>query len=117
MKTWDEFAPNLYEAVAILRVDGKKERRTEQFGMRKLTNEHSLLQINGRRLFLRGTLECCVFPLTGYPPTGEPGWEKVFRTARNYGFCASIPGVRRKQLSVSRTEWGSTCKWNCRGGI
>lgn len=85
MKTWDEFAPNLYEAVAILRVDGKKERRTEQFGMRKLTNEHSLLQINGRRLFLRGTLECCVFPLTGYPPTGEPGWEKVFRTARNYG--------------------------------
>ena len=30
-------------------------------------------------------MECCVFPLTGYPPTGEPGWEKVFRTARNYG--------------------------------
>lgn len=85
MKTWDEFAPNLYEAVAILRVDGKEECKTERFGMRKLTNENSLLQINGRRLFLRGTLECCVFPLTGYPPTDESGWEKVFTTARNYG--------------------------------
>ena len=25
--------------------------------------------VNGRKIFLRGTLECCIFPLTGYPPT------------------------------------------------
>ncbi len=55
------------------------------FGVRQLTSENSLLHINGRRLFLRGTLECAIFPLTGHPPTDRAGWEKVFGTARQYG--------------------------------
>ena len=31
--------------------------------------EGSQFTINGRPLFLRGTLECAIFPKTGYPPT------------------------------------------------
>lgn len=55
------------------------------FGMRKFSAEGNRLLINGRPTFLRGTLECCVFPLTGTPPTDERGWMKVFTTAREYG--------------------------------
>jgi len=51
----------------------------------KLSNENSLLHINGRQLFLRGTLESAIFPLTGHPPTDKPGWAKVFGTAKLYG--------------------------------
>lgn len=36
-------------------------------------------------MFLRGTLECCIFPLTGYPPTTKEGWSKVFRSAKEWG--------------------------------
>lgn len=36
-------------------------------------------------MFLRGTLECCIFPLTGYPPTTKEGWLKVFRSAKEWG--------------------------------
>ena len=53
--------------------------------MRKFSAEGNRLLINGRPTFLRGTLECCVFPLTGTPPTDERGWMKVFTTAREYG--------------------------------
>ncbi len=82
---WDEFHPDLYEATVTVESGKKKDSRSETFGMRKLTNENALLQINGRRLFLRGTLECCIFPLTGYPPTDHAGWQKVFQAARDYG--------------------------------
>lgn len=82
---WDEFTPNLYEATATLEIGNMTDSRSETFGMRKLTNENALLQINGRRLFLRGTLECCIFPLKGYPPMDNAGWEKVFNAARDYG--------------------------------
>ncbi len=84
-KLWDEFNPNVYEATATIKADGMTDTVRETFGMRKLEVRDTLLQINGRRLFLRGTLECCVFPLRGYPPTDEESWEKVFRTARDYG--------------------------------
>lgn len=82
---WDEFNPNIYEATAILEVENRTDTQSETFGMRKLTNKDALLQINDRRLFLRGTLECCIFPLKGYPPTEKAGWEKVFNAARDYG--------------------------------
>ncbi len=82
---WDEFNPNLYQVTATLESEGLSDVKTETFGMRSLTNKDALLQINDRRLFLRGTLECCIFPLKGYPPTDKTGWEKVFGAARSYG--------------------------------
>lgn len=78
---WDEFSPNLYKV--SVQVNG--ETANTSFGMRQLTNENGLLQINGRRIFLRGTLECNIFPLTGYPPMTKPGWVKVFSAAKAYG--------------------------------
>ncbi len=84
-KLWDEFSPELYEAVAELKCGKYRDTEISDFGMRKLTNQNSQLQINGRNIFLRGTLECCVFPLKGYPPTDEKSWRKVFSTTQSYG--------------------------------
>ena len=41
--------------------------------------------MNEKPIFLRGTLECCIFPLTGTPPTDEASWEKLYASAREYG--------------------------------
>ena len=38
--------------------------------------------INNRAIFLRGTLECCIFPLTGYPPTDVASWKRILTIAR-----------------------------------
>ncbi|OFX81941.1 MAG: glycoside hydrolase family 2, partial [Bacteroidetes bacterium GWC1_47_7] len=82
---WDEFNPHIYHVVTTLRADELTDSKREVFGMRKLTNKDALLQINDRRLFLRGTLECAIFPLKGYPPTDKAGWAKVFGAAHDYG--------------------------------
>ena len=81
MKLWNEFTPNLY----TLTVASGKQQKTVTFGMRSFKAEGNRLLINGKPTFLRGTLECCIFPLTGTPPTDERGWMKVFTTAREYG--------------------------------
>ena len=44
--------------------------------------------INGRPIFIRGTLECAVFPLTGYPPTDVAWWQRVCRIIKSYGLNA-----------------------------
>lgn len=84
---WDEFSPAVYQLTAEFVSDDANNRSkyATTFGVRQLTNENSQLQVNGRRVFLRGTLECAIFPLTGHPPIDRSGWQKVFSTARQYG--------------------------------
>ncbi|MGF7217258.1 hypothetical protein GGR92_003431 [Spirosoma lacussanchae] len=86
-RPWDEFSPNVYQLTTVFVADDGKSRSRYQtsFGLRQLSTDNSLLHINGRRLFLRGTLECAIFPLTGHPPTDRAGWQNVFVTARQYG--------------------------------
>ena len=81
MKPWSEFCPHLY----TLSVLAGGQTTTVTFGMRSFRADGNRLLINGHPTFLRGTLECCIFPLTGTPPTDERGWMKVFTTAREYG--------------------------------
>jgi hypothetical protein len=84
---WDEFRPDLYTVSVRLSAQKPAVNDSEEFifGLREITGANGLLQLNGRRLFLRGTLECNIFPLTGHPPMEKKGWEKVFRTAKAYG--------------------------------
>ena len=84
-KLWDEFNPHLYDAEAELRIGKTTHRKQATFGMRKLSNQRALLHINDRMMFLRGTLECCIFPLKGYPPMDREGWQKLYGAARDYG--------------------------------
>lgn len=82
---WDEFNPYLYDASVEL-VSGKSNSlTTETFGLRDIRHEGNKLVLNDKPIFLRGTLECCIFPLTGTPPTDEASWEKLYASAREYG--------------------------------
>jgi hypothetical protein len=84
---WNEFSPNLYRLTISLLNKSKSplDTLTRIFGFRDLEAQGKHLFLNGERLFLRGTLECCIFPLTGHPPVDVTGWEKVFRAAKDYG--------------------------------
>src|SRR5690606_29288055 len=37
------------------------------------------------RFFLRGTLECAIFPKTGYPSTDIDYWKKIYRAVKDHG--------------------------------
>ncbi|MDD4970872.1 MAG: glycoside hydrolase family 2 [Paludibacter sp.] len=82
---WDEFNPDLYTLTSEIKGNGFVSSKTVTFGMRSLTNKNAHLQVNGHQIFLRGTLECCIFPLEGHPPMDKKGWQKVFDTARGWG--------------------------------
>lgn len=83
---WDEFNCNLYTVKAQLSsANALSDAASTTFGLREISNKGSIMQVNGRRIFLRGTLECNIFPLTGYPPMDKKGWLKVFGTAKAYG--------------------------------
>lgn len=82
---WDEFNPNLYTLTAELKAKCYKSTKTQTFGMRSLTGNNARLQMNGKDIFLRGTLECAIFPLRGYPPMDKEGWIKIYTTAREWG--------------------------------
>ena len=82
---WDEFAPNLYELTVKLQSATGPDSWTGTFGMREIRATEKSLLINGRPLFLRGTLECAVFPKTGYPPTTVEPWERLIGVAQEHG--------------------------------
>ncbi|WP_019910950.1 sugar-binding domain-containing protein [Paenibacillus sp. HW567] len=88
-QVWDEFNPNIYEMKLEGRVNlGELQIETvtrQTFGLRSFQRNGRVLEINGRPLFLRGTLECCIFPLTGHPPMELADWLSLFETAKDYG--------------------------------
>jgi hypothetical protein len=79
---WDEFSPRLQRVVAS--VPGG-ERRETRFGFREFRRDGRRLRINGRAVFLRGTLDCAAFPRTGHPPLDEASWRKEFATIKAHG--------------------------------
>lgn len=82
--SWDEFSPTVYELTAAA-ADQPDTKLTTTFGFRELTTKNRDLQLNSRCIFLRGDLECCIFPLTGHPPTDRAAWIKLFSTAKEWG--------------------------------
>lgn len=82
---WDEFNPNTYQMHLALSSDLGEDTKTVDFGMRDFKVKDKHFSINGRSVFLRGTLECAIFPLTGYPPTNADDWKRIFKIIKNHG--------------------------------
>jgi hypothetical protein len=90
VQQWDEFNAALYELrVSAINVAGDKDPHANvsstAFGFRDFRTSGTQFVINDRPCFLRGTLECCIFPLTGYPPTTVEPWKRILTIARAHG--------------------------------
>jgi hypothetical protein len=82
-KLWDEFTPHLYNLEA--RLVEQDTWKVVLFGFRDVTTEGTQFLVNGRKTFIRGTLECAIFPKTGYTPTDLDSWRKVIQAAKAHG--------------------------------
>ncbi|MBN8456774.1 MAG: discoidin domain-containing protein [Verrucomicrobia bacterium] len=85
VKTWNEFSPALYEARVRLESKSETDSRSFTFGFREVGTKDGRITINGRKTFLRGTLECCIFPLTGHPPTDVESWKRIVGICKAHG--------------------------------
>lgn len=86
---WDEFSPALYDLTILCTAQAGQKAfeytKTARFGMREFKRKKTIFTINGRRAFLRGTLECCIFPLAGHPPMDVQDWLRIYKIAGSYG--------------------------------
>ena len=83
---WSEFDPALYNMTLTMIYDGAEaDKKSVSFGMRKLHTSGTEFFVNNKRTALRGTLDCGIYPLTGYPPTDLETWLKTFDTVKSYG--------------------------------
>jgi hypothetical protein len=84
---WDEFSPNLYNmSVSLTMAETKDVQKTDLlFGMRDFKTQGTRLAINGRPTFLRGTLECAIFPKTGYPALKTEEWQRIYKIIKAHG--------------------------------
>lgn len=84
-RTWDEFKPALYDLHLTLKAGVVTQRKTVTFGMREIGTQGTQITLNGQPIFLRGTLDCCIFPLTGHPPTDVDYWKRMIRVCKAHG--------------------------------
>ncbi|MGO9260924.1 MAG: sugar-binding domain-containing protein [Bryobacteraceae bacterium] len=87
-RPWDEYEPSLYDLSLALAAGRYHDRREIAIGLRQISTRGTQFTLNDRPVFLRGTLECNIFPLTGYPSTKVEDWQRIFRIARSYGLNA-----------------------------
>lgn len=80
-RMWSEFDPYVYR----LTVTSAYDRQETTFGMREISISGRQFYLNGKPIWIRGTVGNCTFPLTGYPPTDVESWEHIFRKCREYG--------------------------------
>ncbi len=85
IKLWNEFSPALYELIATLTTEAGEDTYTSVFGMRHVEQGRHHIRVNGRDIHLRGVLDCCVFPLTGYPATDVKEWKRIMGTVKDHG--------------------------------
>lgn len=83
---WDEFNPQLYDLNIGFSAEGKTVDNKEiRFGLREITAKSTYFMVNGKRTFMRGTLESAIFPKTGYPATDTATWGRICRTVKSFG--------------------------------
>ncbi|WP_288206391.1 sugar-binding domain-containing protein [uncultured Parabacteroides sp.] len=85
IRLWSEHTPDFYRLKTTVTSSGESDERYTNFGFREFKKVGTRFHVNGQPTFLRGTLECCIFPLTGYPSTDAKYWEKIYRSCREFG--------------------------------
>ena len=81
LRLWDDFHPYLYTR----QVSYHGQPLMLRFGVRDISIRGPQFYLNGKPIWLRGTVENCCFPKTGYPPTDEASWLRIFEKCREYG--------------------------------
>lgn len=82
---WSEFNPAVYTLELNAKTDEFNFVVRADFGMRRFHAEGRGLYLNDEPVFLRGNLECAIFPKTGHPDVEGSEWRRIFEVAREWG--------------------------------
>ncbi|MEI6647476.1 MAG: cellulase family glycosylhydrolase [bacterium] len=83
---WDEFSPKMREINVKLEAGNYSDTKIVPYGLRQLGIKDKQFVLNGRPVMMRGAVDECVYPLTGYPPMDKVAWRRVLNICKSYGF-------------------------------
>lgn len=86
VRCWDEFDAALYVLEAKYICGGEVlDTKTVRFGMRTIAVRNHDILLNDREISLRGTVNCAIYPITGYPPMDKSSWMRDLEIIKSYG--------------------------------
>ena len=83
---WDEFDRNIQKIDILLENKEYTDTYTAVYANRNIGIKDKQVIVNGNPIMLRGTVDECVYPLTGYPPMDKESWARVFNICKAHGF-------------------------------
>ncbi|MCA9881599.1 MAG: hypothetical protein KC708_01455 [Anaerolineae bacterium] len=84
---WSDDDPHLYLVECILEQAGNAiDVVDKRVGLREIAVDGKKILLNGKAVFLRGYVDCCIFPQTGYPSWDSEHYQRQFHIAKSYGF-------------------------------
>jgi hypothetical protein len=86
LNTWDEFRPVTKTLITKLTSSKYADSVRTSYGVRSLTTKKGQFVLNGRPVLMRGPVNECIYPLTGYPPMDSAAWLRVLNICKSYGF-------------------------------
>jgi len=85
-KLWDDFKPVIKQLTVEVKSHEYIDKKIIPYAVRKLSTKGNQFTLNGKPIMLRGTVDECVYPLTGYPPMDKTSWLRTLRICKSYGF-------------------------------
>lgn len=82
---WNEFERNLYEVQILIQGNVSEIKYDTLVGFRDIVVDGQRILLNGESISLRGNLDCCIYPLTGYAPMEVNEWIRIYKQAKEYG--------------------------------
>jgi hypothetical protein len=83
---WDEFSPGIKKLTLTLKAEKFNDSITISYSIRKLNTKDKQFTLNGRPVLLRGCVNECVYPLSGYSPMDKAAWLRTLGICKSYGF-------------------------------
>ncbi len=80
-RLWSEHTPVIYHRTVV----HHGEKIDVAFGLRRVAVSGPNIMLNGKPIYLRGTVENCCFPLTGFAPTDVESWVRIIKKCKEYG--------------------------------
>ena len=86
-RLWWDNDPFLYDVeFTLLHNDLILDDVQQRIGLREISVVGKNILLNGQPVFLRGYVDCCIFPQTGYPSWDIERYRRQFAIAKSYGF-------------------------------
>ncbi|WP_180272654.1 glycoside hydrolase family 2 TIM barrel-domain containing protein [Konateibacter massiliensis] len=88
LQEWSEFSQPLYKTIICLKNEkGEMLCKPHSIltGRRKIEAVKNEIRMNGKRISLRGSLDCAIYPLTGACPFSVEEWEAILGKMKEFG--------------------------------